>query len=235
MLRLPLCLSTKKTRYIYKGELARPLRNGQLPEEKLAFLYADLGVSTDTDALLALAVQHISGFQRKGPKSRAYPSGPLRWHLKDDERPEDKLPLLYSHLGVSNQREAVLALAAHHVPGFRRAVHAKTGGRKGMSARRRSLGAYEACADGAWMCDIIDMIREDDPHAKLFKIAYDLSHTKPEPGYENPAYDLQPEWIVQRYTNRKRYDESAQKRFTRGLHQLRALLLRQFRARLLAT
>ena len=213
----------KTTRYSYKGELARSLRTGQKPEDKLPLLYTDLGVTTPAKAALALAVRHISGFQRVGRNTRRYPSGPLRWHLKSTQEPKDKLLALYSYLAVTTDKEAVLALAARHVPGFRRANSLRSGGRKGMSAKRRGLRAYEAYAEEHWMCDIIDMLRENEPDAKLFRIAYDLSRDKPPPGCENPGYGLPPEWIVQRYTNRKRYDENAVKRFEHIIRQLRVL------------
>jgi hypothetical protein len=103
----PFAMPTHKTpRYRYKGELARPLRDGQLPEVKLPLLHADLGVSTEGEAALALAVRHLSGFQRFGSNTRRYPSGPLHWHLKSNQEPEDKLPALYSYLGVSTDRES---------------------------------------------------------------------------------------------------------------------------------
>ena len=99
-----------------------------------------------------------------------------------------------------------------------------------MSAKHRGLKAYEGYAEEDWMCEIIDVKREENPHHKLSKIAYDLSCDKPAPGYENPAYGLPPEWIEQRYTNRKRYDENADKLFGRIIRHLRALLFACFSA-----
>jgi hypothetical protein len=207
----------KTTRYVYKNELALPLRDDQRPEDKLLVLHGDLGVSTDGEAALALAIRHLSGFQHTGPKTRAYPSGPLRWHLRSNEKPEGKRHALYSYLGVTTDREAVLALAERHVPGFRRANPLRSGGRRGMTAKHRGLRPDEAYGDEDWMCDIIDMMREKKPRQKLPRIAYDLSCDKPGPGCENPAYGLEPEWIVQRYTNRKSRGRSLRHRGTRIL------------------
>ena len=214
------------TRYIYKGELARPLRDGQQPEVKLPLLYADLGVSTDDEAVLALAVRHLSGFQRTGPKTRAYPSGPLRWHLKSHEKPEDKLPALYSYLAVSTDRDAVLALAGLHVPGMRPANPVRNGGPTRLGMKHRDKKAVEADADEAFMCEIIDVIRQACPGRKLIDIAYELS-TEKEAGSDNPAFGRDPNWIVRRYTNRRRYARASDRREGRLMHKLRVRLRRE--------
>src|SRR5258708_2878458 len=64
-------------RYTYKGALAQPLKPGQTPALKLPALLADLGAGCTRAAVLRMTSRHISGFQRSGPKSRSYPSGPL--------------------------------------------------------------------------------------------------------------------------------------------------------------
>jgi hypothetical protein len=213
----------KTTRYIYKGELAQALRIGQNPEDKLPLLYADLGVTTDREAVLALAVRHISGFRYGGPPSRSYPSGPLRARLKSNQEPEDKLPHLYSYLAVSTDKEAVLALAAHRMPGFRCASPTRSGGRTGMSAKRRGLGAFEAYGDEEWMCDFIDDKRKAEG-VTIAEAADYLSRRRPKPGTVNPGYGLSKEYIINRYTHRKRYDESSEKRRERLFLQLRKQL-----------
>jgi hypothetical protein len=210
-------------RYIYKGELAQALRTGQNPEDKLPLLYTDLRVTSDAEAVLALAVRHISGFQRVGRKTRRYPSGLLRWHLKSNQEPEDKLPALYSYLGVSTHREAVLALAERHVPGFRRASPTRSGGRKSMNAKRHGLGAFEAYGDDEWMCDFIDDKREAEG-VTIAEAADYLSRRRPKPGTINPGYGLSKEYIIQRYTHRKRYNESFEKRRRRLFVQVRKQL-----------
>ena len=221
-------MPTSLSRYVYRGLLGQPLRPGESPANKLPLLHADLGVTTDLAALLAFVIRHISGFQRAGPKSRAYPSGPLRWHLKPHERPEDKLPLLYAFLGCSTPQEALLRLVPRHVPGFRSKGPLRNGGRKRVSlpVARRQVEAASAAAEvnEAWMCDIIDMYREHEPGKKLFAIAYDLAREKPPTGCENPAYELDPQWIVQRYTNRKRYAKASDRRFERTLHEMKTCL-----------
>jgi len=223
------------TRYIYTGKLAQPLRVDQRPEEKLDLLYADLAASTDDEAIIALAVRHISGFQRKGPKTRSYPSGLLRWHLKCHEQPEDKLPLLYSYLNVSTPREAVLVLAARHVPGMRPPSARRAGGPTrltittlGLNSNKTGAGkpshrelANEAYDAEAEMCDFIDQIRKRDPNRKLLSIAYDMSIEVPPSGYINPAYGLTPDQIVQRYTHRKRYDKNRAERHARLMRSAR--------------
>jgi hypothetical protein len=119
-------------RHIYRDELARPLGRHELAENKLTLLFADLGVQLGDDeaAVLALGQRHCSGLRRHGPKTRRYPSGPLRALLKAQEKPEDKLPLLMSQFGVTTHRECLLAAAKVHVPGFQRASPKRTGGRK---------------------------------------------------------------------------------------------------------
>ena len=209
-------------RYTYKGALAQPLKPGQTPALKLPALLADLGAGARA-AVLRVASRHISGFQRSGPKRRSYPSGPLRWHLKPNEQPEDKLPLLYAYLGVSTDEEALLALAIRHVPGFRPASPMRNGGPTRISMKCGGNNDAEADADEAFMCEIIEVMREACPGRKLADIAYELS-TEKEPGSENPAFGKDPNWIVHRYTNRRRYDRASDRRFGRVVRKLRARL-----------
>jgi hypothetical protein len=210
-------------RYIYKGELAQALRTGQNPEDKLPLLYTDLGVTNDAEAVLALAVRHISGFQRVGRKTRRYPSGPLRWHLRSNQEPEDKLPDLYSYLAVSNHREALLALAERHVPGFRRANPLRSGGRSGTSAKRRNLRTYEAHGDEDSMCERIDDLRRVEG-VTIEEAADYLSRSRPKHGQCNPGYGLSKEYIIDRYTHRERYDRNFDKKRERLFLWLRKML-----------
>jgi len=212
-----------KARYRYTGVLLQPLRLGESADDKISILYKDLGAPSDTEAALVLAVRHLSGFQRFGPKTRVYPSGPLRWHLKPNEKPEDKLPLLYAYFGVKTAREAVLALAYRHVPGFRPLNKNRAGGRARMMVKA-GLSDADADVDEQFLCDIIDMLREENPGKKLFAIAYELSIYEPPPGSENPGYGKDPKWIVQRYTNRKRYDKAFDKRFARICREIKRIL-----------
>jgi hypothetical protein len=210
-------------RYRYTGVLLQPLRPGESADDKISLLYKDLGAASDTEAALVLAVRHISGFQRTGPKSRVYPSGPLRWHLKPNEKPDDKLSLLYAYLGVATPKEAVLALAYRHVPGFRPLNKDRAGGRT-RAMVKAGLSDADADVDEQFLCDIIDMLREENPGKKLFAIAYELSIYEPPPGSENPGYGKDPKWIYQRYTNRKRYDKASDNRFARTCRAMRTIL-----------
>jgi hypothetical protein len=160
--------------------------------------------------------------------------------LKPLEQPIDKLPLLYAFLGTSNPKEALLDLASRHVPGFRPACPLRNGGRKRVkrasdiavavkgkptTKKRQAVEAASAAAelDEAWMCDLIDMYRAHEPKRKLAAIAYELSSAKPPAGCENPAYGRETKWIVQRYTNRKRYEAASTRRFERRIFsQMRA-------------
>jgi hypothetical protein len=211
-------------RYTYKGALAQPLKPDQTPASKISALLSDLGAPNVHEAVLLLACRHISGFQRSGPKSRSYPSGPLRSHLKPNEQSQDRLPLLYSYLGVSADEDALLALAVRHVPGFRYASPFRNGGRKRVSQNDGQLTDVEADGDEAFLIEIIDMLREANPGKKLVAIAHELSIDKPAAGCENPAFGKDPNWIVQRYTNRRRYDRASDRRFGRVVRKLRARL-----------
>jgi hypothetical protein len=218
-------MNNKSSRYIYKGLLAQPLKAGAAPAVKIPELISDLGAAAVRDAVVLMTIRHVSGFQRSGPKSRSYPSGPLRWHLKPNEQPEDKLPILRAYLGVSTDEETLLALASRHVPGFRFATPARTGGRA-RTMVKTGLNEAAADVDEAWLCEIIDMLREANPRKKLFAIAHELSIDKPPPGSENPGYGKDPQWIVQRYTNRKRYDRASVKRGKRVLAKLKARFMK---------
>lgn len=213
-------------RYTYKGALAQPLQPGLTPASKLPVLLADLGAGCTRAAVLRMTSRHISGFQRSGLKSRSYPSGPLRWHLKPNEQPEDKLPLLYHYLGVSTDADALLALAIRHIPGFCPASPMRNGGPTRISMKDGRNNDAEADADEAFMCEIIDVIREACPGRKLADIAYELS-TEKEAGSDNPAFGHDPRWIVHRYTNRRRHARASDQREDRLLHKLRARLRRE--------
>ena len=63
----------KKQRYIYKGELARPLRGDQLPEGKLLLVYAEFDVNTDREAALPLPSSTSLAFSAPGRKHGPIP------------------------------------------------------------------------------------------------------------------------------------------------------------------
>jgi hypothetical protein len=76
-----------------------------------------------------------------------------------------------------------------------------------MHAKRHGLEAFEAYGDEEWICDFIDDKRASEG-VTIAEAADYLSRRRPKPGTHNPGYGLSKEYIIHRYTHRKRYHKS---------------------------
>lgn len=196
------------TTHQYTGPLARPLRSGEKPEDKIADLKNFHSASSDRDALVEMMIRHVIKKQAK-----QYPLA-LRSAPKRGKKPEDRIPDLKAHLGVSSDGEALLELAKRHVPGFkpsRRGGRPPRGGESGefdFQREAKEALVLEAMED-----------RLGDKNLSLKECAKRVSRI---PGH--PLSGASPEYIIERYNHRKRSERQFGKELEERLVKLKSLL-----------
>lgn len=159
------------TRHQYRADLARPLKRRETAISKLPLLRADLGATSDRDAVCKMLVRHVIG---KNVRQWAYPIE-VRGEPVSGPTAEQRLPALYAYLGTSDVSVVLLMLAQRHVPGFTEPSLKRAGGRP---RRVNAVGATRAereCQARALEAHIIDMFHEwlaDNPGKSRKQIAY---------------------------------------------------------------
>lgn len=189
----------------YTGILAKPLRPYETPESKLPALKDALRVATDRDALIVLLVRHVIG-QRA---SCGYPLT-LRGAPKRGASPSDRLPALFAYVGATTEREALIAMAERHVPGFK---PGRKGGRPPSGGIRPFDAKLQAHVAQIW--EAIDD-RLGQPGLTVQECAEQISvapnlpdHSTNVSSFANPFFNVEPKKIVEAYNHRKRGNQQS--------------------------
>lgn len=210
----------KTARSLYPpGPLSTPREVDADPLAKLPLLMAYLGTTTYRDSLVVMLEKHVIGHDVRDFK-RALRGAPKRG-LSASQR----VPLLLKNYGVSNDRDALVAVAIRFVPGFR-VRKGSPGGRPPKLFVNKSLSRDDAEAE---VLDQIDALLKNKRGlgkkalARLVEPLVSYSGMTP----DDPFYGLTPEQIADFAGKRSRYERRAVERGNRQAEQLRDRLTQQ--------
>lgn len=215
----------------YKGDLARPLRPGESAESKLSLLMTNLAAANYRDAVCAMLRRHVIGKKKTKKTKWDYPLE-VRGEAKKRPDTASRLPALYKHLAVCDDKSALLALAIRHCRGFQPAREGKSiGGRPHTFSDRViptdgvSGGVADPLDISCHLVDMIDNLMEDatrlGKRRTVMQCAKLLVQHQATMQPTHPFYEVSARAVAQAYHQRKRIERSIDRKHNEALIKFR--------------